>query len=524
MNQSKTSKFGKLQAFIWPIHKSEHKKFIPILVLFFLISFNYNLLRAVKDSFVVTASSCGAETIPFIKTWAILPMALFMTFLFTRLSNRFSREKVFYLMMGLFLGFFLIFGLFLYPISNVLQPNKSADFLQSYLPGGFRGLIAIFRIWPLTLFYVMSELWGVIILTMMFWGFTNYITSMNEAKRFYSLFAIGANISGVFSGQAAVKITSNLYNPIFPIGNNAWDQSVAYLCLVIVLIGLASVLLFRWYNKNIISLDEVTSLSIRKKSKIKMSLRDSFSYLFQSRYLIYVALLVLTYNITINIVEVLWKNQLKELYPNPQEYAGYMGQVITSVGIIATFIAIFISGNSLRKLGWTVSAMVPPLIMFLTGAGFFSLLLLKDSYLIPFAAIFHSSPLNMCIFFGSLHNCLCRASKYTFFDATKELAFVPLSEESKMKGKAAIDGVGSRIGKSGGAFIFQVMLLLFGSLTPSIAYIAIVFFIITFIWAASVLSLGKQFQSYTAEPVSIKEQDEDTTLSKTEESQAASLK
>jgi len=522
MTQSKTTKLGRLQTLIWPIHGSEHKKFIPILVLFFLISFNYNLLRAVKDSFVVTASSCGAETIPFIKTWAILPMALFMTFLFTRLSNRFSREKVFYLMMGIFLTFFLGFGLFLYPISKVLQPDKVADFLQNYLPSGFRGLIAIMRIWPLTLFYVMSELWGVIILTMMFWGFTNYVTSINEAKRFYSLFAIGANISGVFSGQAAVKITSNLYNPAFPIGNSAWDQSVAYLCLIIVSIGLISVLLFRWYNKRVISLDEVISHSIRKKSKIKMSLRDSFYYLFQSKYLIRIALLVLTYNITINIVEVLWKNQLKELYPNPQEYAGYMGQVITSVGIVATFIAVFISGNALRKLGWTASAMVPTLIMFLTGAGFFLLLLIKNSYLLPLATFLHSNPLNMCVFFGSLHNCLCRATKYTFFDATKELAFVPLSEESKMKGKAAIDGVGSRIGKSGGAFIFQVMLLLFGSLTASIAYIAVVFFIITLIWASSVFSLGKQFQSYTIESISINDQGKDDALSGTKKPQAVS--
>lgn len=518
MSQSSTSKFGKIQAFIWPIHKSEHKKFIPILLLFFLISFNYNLLRAVKDSFVVTASTCGAETIPFIKTWAILPMALFFTFLFTRLSNRFSREKVFYIMMGLFLSFFFIFGLFIYPISDLLQPDKAASFLQGYLPTGFRGLIAIFRIWPLTLFYVMSELWGVIILTMIFWGFTNHTTSIGEAKRFYSLFAIGANISGVFSGQVAVKITSNIYNPSFPIGNNAWDQSVAYLCLVIVLIGSISILLFRWYNKSTISLDTLAAHSVRKKSKIKMSLRDSFSYLFQSKYLIYIALLVLTYNITMNVVEVLWKNQLKELYPNPQEYAGYMGQVITSVGIVATFIAVFISGNSLRKLGWTASAMIPALIMFFTGAAFFSLLLLKESYLLPIASVFHSSPLSMCVFFGSLHNCLCRSSKYTFFDATKELAFVPLSEESKMKGKAAIDGVGSRIGKSGGAFIFQVMLLLFGSLTNSIAYIAVIFFIITFIWASSVLSLGKQFQNYTAIPTS----DEDATIAKKQENPIAS--
>ena len=80
-----------------------------MLFIFFLISFNYNVLRAYKDSMVVTASNSGAEAIPFIKVWAILPSAILLTFVFTRLANRYSREKVFYIMMTLFLSFFFLF-------------------------------------------------------------------------------------------------------------------------------------------------------------------------------------------------------------------------------------------------------------------------------------------------------------------------------------------------------------------------------------------------------------------------------
>ena len=47
---------------------------------------------------MVTAESSGAEVIPFIKVWVLLPTALLMTFIFTRLVNRYSSEKVFYLM------------------------------------------------------------------------------------------------------------------------------------------------------------------------------------------------------------------------------------------------------------------------------------------------------------------------------------------------------------------------------------------------------------------------------------------
>jgi len=188
---SSTFKFGKIRSFLWPIHSSELSKFIPMLVVFFLIAFNYNVLRAAKDTLIVTAPASGAEAIPFIKVWAILPMALVMTYVFTKLSNKHSTEKVFYLMMCIFLGFFALFTFVLYPLREVLHPHAFADKLATILPHGFKGLIAMIRNWTLTSFYVMAELWGTAILSVLFWGFANEVTTVHEAKRFYALFGVG---------------------------------------------------------------------------------------------------------------------------------------------------------------------------------------------------------------------------------------------------------------------------------------------------------------------------------------------
>ena len=160
--------FGPIRSFLWPIHRSELSKLLPMLFIFFLISFNYNMLRNLKDAFIVTQKASGAEVIPFIKVWVMLPMALVMTYVFARLKNRLSTEHTFYIILSIFLGYFLIFALLLYPNQEALKLDSLSDYLTGVLPKGCKGLIAMFRYWLFTSFYVMAELWSSIVLSVLF--------------------------------------------------------------------------------------------------------------------------------------------------------------------------------------------------------------------------------------------------------------------------------------------------------------------------------------------------------------------
>lgn len=493
--------FSPFRAFFWPVHRGELKKFLPMFLLFFLIFFDYNVLRTMKDALVVTAKSSGAEVIPFIKVWVMFPGAVLLTYLFTRLSNRYTFETVFYVLVGIFLVYFFIFAFVAYPLRENLHANVFADSLQTWLPPGFKGLIAMIRYWLFTSFYVMSELWSPIILSVLFWGFANQVTRIGEAKRFYGLFGVGANLSGAAAGGLSYLVCLHEYNPMLPFGNDAWEQSMVTQILLVLITGLIAVGIFRWMHLTVLKDPTYYDPSEEKKEnavKGKLSMRENFSILFKTPYLWLIALIVVSYNLVINLTEVVWKHEVKSLYPLPQDYNMYMGKITLVTAVFATLSAMVISGNAIRIFGWRFTALMTPVVLFITSLGFFGFMLMQDYFSISSFASLGASSLAIAVFFGSAQNVMSRAAKYSVFDSTKEMAFVPLSPELKIKGKAAIDGVGSRLGKSGGSVIHQTLLLTFTSITASAPYVAGFLFAAIIIWLAATWVLGKKFNEISA--------------------------
>jgi ATP:ADP antiporter, AAA family len=155
-----------------------------------------------QDVLVVTAPGSGAEIIPFLKTWVNLPMAIGFTIGYAKLANVLSTESLFYTCIIPFIMFFGGFAVLLYPLREVLHPTAFCEQLLETAGARFTGPIAILRNWTYCLFYVMAELWGSVVVSVLFWGFANQITTVEEASQFYPLFGLGANVALIFSGQA----------------------------------------------------------------------------------------------------------------------------------------------------------------------------------------------------------------------------------------------------------------------------------------------------------------------------------
>ncbi|MES2344511.1 MAG: NTP/NDP exchange transporter [Chlamydiota bacterium] len=499
MSQATQPAFGKWRSFFWPVHGFELKKLLPMFFLFFFINFNYTILRDTKDALIVTAPGSGAEAIPFLKLWGVLPAAIIFMLVYAKMSNILSKPRLFYTTISVFLAFFGLFALVLYPCKEALHPEAFCTQLREALPAGLSGLVALIQNWTYALFYIMSELWGSVALSLLFWGFANDITKVSESKRFYALFGIGANIAMLVSGPTIVYF-SNIRSKL-PAGVDAWGVSLNYMLGFVVLSGLAIMGIYWWINKNVLTdtrFYDANDVKKTKKEKPKMSLKESFGYLLRSKYILSLAVLVIGYGISIQLVEVTWKNQLKLQYPNPNEYSAFMGYFSTITGAMTILMMLFVGGNVIRRFGWGVGAKITPIVLLVTGVGFFSFVIFRDS-LTAFIAMFGSTPLMLAVLFGAAQNIMSKSSKYSLFDPTKEMAYIPLDQEAKVKGKAAIDVVGARLGKSGGAFINQALIVGLGSIAAITPYVAGILFFIIFAWLISAKYLAKQFNKLNTE-------------------------
>lgn len=374
----------------------------------------------------------------------------------------------------------------------LLHPNAAADWLTKLMPVFFGPPIAIFRNWTYALFYTLANLWGSVAVSLLFWGFANEITTVDEAKKYYPLFGLMANVALIFSGQY-VKYVSSLRTNL-PLGTDAWGHSLKLLMGAVSAGGAIILALMLYMQKQVLTdpaCVDPNKVAKNKKKKTSMSMSDSFKFLANSPYIRDLALMVIGYGMAINIVEVTWKSKLKLAFPDPNSYSAFMGNFSSATGVV-TLLMMFAGSKIFKRFGWGTAALITPITLFTTGIAFFCLTLFP-AFFAPITAQLGTTPLMMAVYIGAIQNILSKGAKYSLFDPAKEMAYIPLDAESKTKGKAAVDVIGSPLGKSGGSIVQQVLIGIFGTLTASTPYLGGILGAIILVWIKAAASLNKQF-------------------------------
>lgn len=500
--------------YLWPIHNYELKKFLPMGLMMMCILFNYTLMRDTKDVLVVNAPGSGAEVLAYLKLFGVLPFAVLFMFFYVKMANVMSGEKIFYVLVSGFMVFFAVFGFVLYPLSSHLHMSlESIEAARTALPKAFYWPIAAIGNWTLSLFYIMAELWGSVVLSMLFWQFANATTKVSESKRFYAFYGLIGNVGLLFS-SGVLFLGRSIGKAAAAAGKgDGYIDNLRIITIGIIGACLLTMVIYRWIQKNVLTDPNLFDPSqIKgKKEKPKLSLIESIKFIGKSSYLGLLLMVVLGYNVCINLVEMVWKSQVKLAFPDRNDYSGFMG-CLSSCTAIFTIIFTFVGMNILRRCKWRTAALVTPLIVLGTSVVFFILLnfsRVNDPHMNMNLVFFSTSILMLTVIVGLIQNVASKGTKYSLFDSTKQMAYIPLDPELKTKGQAAVEVLGGRFGKSVGAMIQVGLMSSIGggvtllSLTPVLGPIVVTMAVI---WLFSVFGLNKKFLALTEENAAAKKE------------------
>ena len=461
-------------------------KYAPTSLMLMLSAYIYSLLRGVKDSILVPR--LGAELISFVKFYGVFPSTIIFFICFSKLANILSREKLYISIVSFFISFFLIYAFILEPYQPIFHPDLS-QFAIKYTKLKYQ--IMLVENWTITLFYIMSELCGTVMLTLLFWQFANDLYTVSEAKKTYALFGLIGQSGLVIAGLVQNHISEHFINSMMD--EKVWETSLKWMMISIAIAGIGAMAIYLWMYKNVLTNPELCQRQHNAVTeKVSLSVKDSFKYVFSSKYLWLIMVIVFCYGVGVNMIESVWKDQIRQQYSTQNAYSSFIGKFHIFFG--CSTIAVMLLGNYiLRTFRWLVPALCTPIGAGSTGVIFFSVIIFKDFFK-PLLDNYNLTLVSLAVILGSIQVIIFKSFNYAFVDATKEMAFIPLDRELRTKGKAAVDVIGGRFGKSFGAILQQLM---FHFISPSLSNLTVelcIAFVITMtMWIFSVIALNKEF-------------------------------
>jgi AAA family ATP:ADP antiporter len=189
------------------------------------------------------------------------------------------------------------------------------------------------------------------------------------------------------------------------------------------------------------------------------------------------------------MIEMGWKAYMKDFFNDPKFYQTTVGMTYSATGLSSLIFSIIFGRSIISKLGWYKSSQLTPIIAAVTTILFCGAFFLDYIYSIPL----------VIIYLGALHNILLKTMKLSLFDPTREMIYIPLGEDEKTSGKAAIDVFCFRLGKSSSSWV-QILLIEFigfGSFIAAFDSSIVIVALVLFGWFMSIKSLKneKSFES-----------------------------
>jgi AAA family ATP:ADP antiporter len=266
--------------------------------------------------------------------------------------------------------------------------------------------------------------------------------------------------------------------------------------LTVIISSVISVGLIHFVCKNVLT-DPKLYLKAKSDntSRTKLGLKESFKYIAKSKYLWLLLICSAAFGLTMNLVEAVFKAKQKELYSTVNAFAEFTGLYTLWTGV-AIMVMTIIGNNVMRNHGWFVAAVITPVMILITGVLFFLLVVFDNEIYTLFNNAMVMTPLAMAVSVGAVQNILSKGTKYSIWDTSREMLYIPLDNELRTKGKAAVDVVSSKIGKSSSGLIQSVLFVLVPSATYSSIspFLMVIFVIVCVLWIYAVRKIYHEYR------------------------------
>jgi AAA family ATP:ADP antiporter len=115
-------------------------------------------------------SNCGAEAIPFLKLYGVMPCATAFIVMYSKLSNALGKQTLFYVTLLPFFVFYGVFAFVLFPNRDLIHfPLAVAEGAAAAGGGALTAATNLMRYWSFSLFFIVSELWASAGVPLLFW-------------------------------------------------------------------------------------------------------------------------------------------------------------------------------------------------------------------------------------------------------------------------------------------------------------------------------------------------------------------
>lgn len=381
--------------------RAEVLKFAKLAAIFFFVIGIYWGMRPLKDGLFI--SVVGEDWLPFAKMlspFIIVPLAV----VYNKLVGMFSRNKVFYILLGTYSLLALLFSYaFTYMVDLTTITASHTNVLG----------------WA---WYVYVESFGSFVVAL-FWAFTTDITKPESAARGFPLIYL--------LGQAG-----NVMGPLLLRAKRFGFTSNGPVLAIIAVLMLITIGLMWFFVKTTPASQligyEAADAEAEKKHE-EPGFFDGLKLLLSNGYLLAITGIIIFYEVVVTILDFFFKSTAADYFrvnaPETFELSlsNYLSDYAVYTGIVATLCVLLGINNIQRKLGTAASLLLLPALMSV------AVLTLRLSPTLSVAMI-------LMVF--------AKAVNYALNQPTIKQLYIPTTKDTKYKAQAWIEVFGSRGSKA----------------------------------------------------------------------------